>query len=422
MREVLARAARGLPDGVPTELRTFVAGYAVRLDSAVLQRVRAHVLRQHPHNLAVDAARNTLAETALRSVGHPEREEFLGRFADHLDVEAFLAAWWPQVDPREVLLWLADRERLDVCAAGLLSREETDAVHRSLLTALETGTWSIADVALVDELSVRLGPVQEQPAEERGFYEIENLDELLEGATGGALRPELVEPAYETTPHDPRERLLAGRIERTPDYAHVLVDEAQDLSPMQWRMLGRRGRHASWTVVGDAAQSAWPDPAESLTARADAWGGQEHRLFHMGTNYRNAREIFDYAAAVVRTEVPDADIPEAVRETGIPPREEWLGESVLESVLAEVGRLLEEVDGTIAVITPGRYAAALAGLHGSAQGRVRVLDPLSTKGLEWDATVVVDPDAIVRESPGGIRTLYVVLTRAAHRMIVLRHR
>ncbi|MGB2702011.1 MAG: UvrD-helicase domain-containing protein [Candidatus Phosphoribacter baldrii] len=420
MREVLARAARGLPDGVPTELRTFVAGYAVRLDSAVLQRVRAHVLRQHPHNLAVDAARNTLAETALRSVGHPEREEFLGRFADHLDVEAFLAAWWPQVDPREVLLWLADRERLDVCAAGLLSREETDAVHRSLLTALETGTWSIADVALVDELSVRLGPVQEQPAEERGFYEIENLDELLEGATGGALRPELVEPAYETTPHDPRERLLAGRIERTPDYAHVLVDEAQDLSPMQWRMLGRRGRHASWTVVGDAAQSAWPDPAESLTARADAWGGQEHRLFHMGTNYRNAREIFDYAAAVVRTEVPDADIPEAVRETGIPPREGSLGELAVDAVAAEVARLGEEVDGTIAVITPRRYAAALAELDGSAQGRVRVLDPLSTKGLEWDATVVVDPDEIVRESPGGIRTLYVVLTRAAHRMSVLR--
>ena len=229
-----------------------------------------------------------------------------------------------------------------------------------------------------------------------------------------------MEPAYETTPHDPRERLLAGRIERTPDYAHVLVDEAQDLSPMQWRMLGRRGRHASWTVVGDAAQSAWPDPAESLTARADAWGGQEHRLFHMGTNYRNAREIFDYAAAVVRTEVPDADIPEAVRETGIPPREGSLGELAVDAVAAEVARLGEEVDGTIAVITPRRYAAALAGLDGSAQGRVRVLDPLSTKGLEWDATVVVDPDEIVRESPGGIRTLYVVLTRAAHRMSVLR--
>ena len=191
---------------------------------------------------------------------------------------------------------------------------------------------------------------------------------------------------------------------------------------MQWRMLGRRGRRASWTVVGDAAQSAWPDPVESLVARAEAWGGQEHRLFHMGTNYRNAREIFDYAAAVVRTEVPDADIPEAVRETGIPPREARLGERPLESIEAEAQRLLTEVDGSVAIITPRRYAAALASLDGSAQGRLRVLDPLSTKGLEWDATLVVDPDEIVRESPGGIRTLYVVLTRAAHRMTVLQTR
>lgn len=89
-----------------------------------------------------------------------------------------------------------------------------------------------------------------------------------------------------------------------------------------------------------------------MTARADAWGGQEHRLFHMGTNYRNAREIFDYAAAVVRTEVPDADIPEAVRETGIPPREGSLGELAVDAVAAEVARLGEDVDGTIAVITP----------------------------------------------------------------------
>jgi DNA helicase IV len=208
------------------------------------------------------------------------------------------------------------------------------------------------------------------------------------------------------------------------DYAHVLVDEAQDLSPMQWRMLGRRGRHASWTVVGDAAQSVWPDPAESAAARAGAWGNQEHRLFHMTTNYRNAREIFDYAAHVIRADVPDADIPEAVRETGVAPRVVPLADDprvAATQIAAQVSQLLTEVDGTLAVIGPSRYAAALAalGMDGSASGRVRVLEPLSTKGLEWDATVVVDPDRIVAESAGGIRTLYVALTRAAHRMIVM---
>ena len=420
MRELMARVARGLPDGVPTELRTFVAGYAVRLDSTVLQRIRAHVLRQHPHNLGVEAARQTLAETALRLVGHPDRDDFLGRFSDHIEVDAFLSAWWPQLDPREVLLWLTDRQRLDACAAGLLGPAEVDAVHASWMEALETGTWSIADVALVDELAVRLGPEQEQPVEERGFFEIENLDELLEGATGGSFRPEEVEPAYSTTPSDPRDRLLVGRIGRVADYAHVLVDEAQDLSPMQWRMLGRRGRRASWTVVGDAAQSAWPDPVESLVARAEAWGGQEHRLFHMGTNYRNAREIFDYARDVILPLVPDADIPDAVRETDVDPVDRLVDGSMAQATSDAVEQLLAEVDGSIAVIAAGRWMEQVAALDGSGGGRVQVIDPLSTKGLEWDATVVVDPDGITAESPGGVRVLYVVLTRAAHRMHVLR--
>ena len=83
-------------------------------------------------------------------------------------------------------------------------------------------------------------------------------------------------------------------------------------------------------------------------------------------------------------------------------------------------QLLAEVDGSIAVIAAGRWMEQVAALDGSGGGRVQVIDPLSTKGLEWDATVVVDPDGITAESPGGVRVLYVVLTRAAHRMHVLR--
>ncbi len=70
-------------------------------------------------------------------------------------------------------------------------------------------------------------------------------------------------------------------------YAHVLVDEAQDLSPMQWRMIGRRGRHASWTIVGDAAQSSWPLTDEAASARDEALVGKEMHGFRLSTNYRN---------------------------------------------------------------------------------------------------------------------------------------
>ncbi len=325
------------------------------------------------------------------------------------------------VDPREVVLWLAQPDRLARYAAGLLSGPETDVLQRSVALAIELGTWSISDVPLIDEVAARIGPVRDAPPEDRGFYQIEHLDALLEELGGGLGGSDREQPSHEVTPKDTRDRLLVGRIRRPDEYAHVLVDEAQDLSPMQWRMLGRRAGHASWTVVGDPAQSSWAATAESDAARAEAYGGQPRQVFHMATNYRNAREIFDYAASVIRAEVPDADIPEAVRETGQPPRELPLGSDPKTAVRAAVAQLLDEVDGPVAVIAPAAYAAGLAELETAEQsrGRVRVIAPLASKGLEWDATVVVGPRAIVAESPGAVRTLYVALTRAAHRMTVL---
>ncbi|MEO8827986.1 UvrD-helicase domain-containing protein [Lapillicoccus sp.] len=423
IRQVLSRAARdAVPDG-PQELRAFVAGHAIRLPRPVLDQVRSRALRQHQRNLARDAAVQLLAEAAYRESGHPEREEFVDRFVDHLDVAVFLESWWPQLDPREVLLWLADSERVARYTTGILDADQTTVLRESMQAALSTGTWSVADAALVDDVSSRLGPVQEPPREERDFYEIEELDDSQAyGVTEvQPVRAARVDQGYTVTPAGARDRLLVGRVGRPEEYAHVLVDEAQDLSPMQWRMLGRRGRYASWTVVGDAAQSSWPDGAESLVARDEAFGTQPRRLFHMDTNYRNAREIFDYAATMIRRSVPDADIPDAVRETGVDPVDGALGDDVRAAVQAAVDDLLDEVEGSVAVITPAVHAARLEGLSGvDGSERVLVVDPMSTKGLEYDATVIVDPDAIVAESPGGTRVLYVAMTRAAHRMTVLR--
>ena len=424
IRRVLSRAAADAPPEAPSEFRAFVAGKAVRVDRPTLDRIRAQVLRGHQRNLAGGAVSAALAEAAWASVREGDRAEFMDRFSDHLEVDAFLERWWPQVDPREVLLWLADPEVTRRHGRGVLSPQECDQLTASLAAALETGSWSVADVALVDDLAARLGPVQEAPDEERGFYEIEELDDLSQygvtevqpGRPGRARS----EAATAASPGDARDRLLQGHVGRPGEYAHVLVDEAQDLSPMQWRMLGRRGRHSSWTVVGDAAQASWPDAAESALARDEAFGRQERRGFHMDTNYRNAREIFDYAARVVRAQVPDADIPAAVRETGFEPVELSASPERLLSVATEaVETMLGEVEGSIAVVTPGRYAAELARVVDSAPERVTVVDPMSTKGLEYDATLVVDPDGITAESPGGIRVLYVALTRAAHRMTVL---
>jgi DNA helicase IV len=425
IRRVLGRAARDLAPDAPTQLRVFVLGRAIRLEASALDRVRNQVLRSHQRNHGAEAALNALAELAWASFREGDRTEFLDRFRDHLDVEAFMAQWWRPLDAREVLLWLADRERLSRYSTGVLSREEVDVLAGSMQAALDTGTWSVADVALIDDLAARLGAPREAPREERAFYEIEELDDVARhGVSEVGQRydaPQGIARGYEVAPHSPRERLLRGRLEAPAEYAHVLIDEAQDFSPMQWRMLGRRGRWSSWTVVGDAAQAAWPDPEEARQAREEAFGSQQRSLFHMDTNYRNAREIFDYAAAVIRTEVPDADIPQAVRETGVEPRDLTVAEDTLPTtVTREMEALLEEVEGSVAVIAPARWETALATLSGDGSGRVVVVDPMSTKGLEYDATVVVDPDEITRESPGGIRVLYVALTRAAHRMTVVR--
>ena len=425
IRRLLSRVASRPPEGAPREFRAFVAGQAVRLDEHVLRRVRSEVLRGHQHNLATDTARTALAEAAWRSVRQGERDVFLDAFDASRDVDEFMAAWWRQLDPRELLLTLTDTDHVYALSRGVLDHEEGAALAHSYREALEHGTWSVADAALVDDLVARLGTVQEVEREEVGFYDIEELDDLqaygVVDVRAGVDRRIAPEESYHvTTPADARERLMVGRIDRASGYAHVLVDEAQDLSPMQWRMLARRGRSSSWTVVGDAAQASWSDLAEAGRAREEAFAEQERRAFHMDTNYRNAREIFDHARDVILPLVPDADIPIAVRETGVDPVDRVVEGSLAEAASQAVEQLLGEVEGSIAVIAARRWEDRLAALDGAGDGRVRLIDPLSTKGLEWDATVVVDPEAITEESPGGVRVLYVVLTRAAHRMHVLR--
>jgi DNA helicase IV len=425
VRQVLSHAASEPPEGAPETFRAFVAGHAVRLDEPDLRRVRRLVLRNHQHNLGSAAAHTALAEAAWRTVRSGDRDVFLDAFESSRDVDEFMGAWWRPVDPREVLLTLADTDHTYAVSRGVLDQEEAAALAYSMREALSIGTWSVADVALIDDLSTRLGQIQAEPDEEVGFYDIEELDDLSAfGVSDLRAGVEAWEAAAATgaviTPSDARERLLLGAIDRPASYAHVLVDEAQDLSPMQWRMLGRRGRTASWTIVSDAAQASWSDEEESARARDDALAGQPRQAFHLDTNYRNAREIFDYARDIILPWVPNADIPRAVRETGAEPLDVSVDGSIRDAASRAVEDLLESVDGSIAVVTPRRWADRLARLDGAGEGRVRVIDPLSTKGLEWDATVVVDPATIIEESPGGVRILYVALTRAAHRMTVLR--
>jgi len=323
-----------------------------------------------------------------------------------------------------VLSWLRDPEFLARVGEGVVSAEEQ---------VLLTKSWSddgpilqnlsVEDVPLLDELRYAIGDVPEAPADERDEELGINLAELMtasdrEYASGPGWRP----PTH--------------RIEDDP-YAHVLIDEAQDLTPMQWRMVGRRGRTASWTIVGDPAQSSWPIPAEAAAARAAALEGKAVHKFHLGTNYRNSSEIYEYAAAYADRVGLDADLPTAVRSTGIAPVELVDVPDLEAAVRAEVVRLADAmpVGGTVGIVVPAARRAEVNGWLASwpelaeqapsaaasardsarapsGEDRVVVLTGLDTKGLEFDAIVVVRPQEIEDESATGRATLYVVLTRA----------
>jgi len=222
-------------------------------------------------------------------------------------------------------------------------------------------------------------------------------------------------PVREETQRERAERLAQERTE----YAHVIVDEAQDLTPMQWRMVGRRGRHATWTVVGDPAQSSWSDPDEAAGARDEALGTRPRRRFELTVNYRNPAEIAELAGKVLALAMPGSRPPSAVRSTGLRPRFVVAGQRLGDTVRAEAGRLLARVDGTVGVIVAmDRREEARRWLAGFGD-RVVALGSLEAKGLEYDATLVVSPAEIADESPAGLRVLYVALTRATRELTVI---
>ncbi|MFE3602867.1 HelD family protein [Streptomyces sp. NPDC059142] len=399
-------------------LRVVAFGRRLELEADELRRIRHTVLGgTAPVNLLRPRARRLLLDALWSRSGsagrHTDPElaaELRSSFDEDITSEdsftAFLDAWWPELTPRGVLAAMADERRLGRWARRVLNPGETRRLARSLkrLGPDGTGPLSVHDVALLDELETLLGA----PPRKRRRRELDPLDQL----TG----LEELMPQREESQRERAERLAAERTE----YAHVIVDEAQDLTPMQWRMVGRRGRHATWTVVGDAAQSSWSDPDEAAEARDEALGTRPRRRFTLTVNYRNPAEIAELATKVLALAMPGMEAPRAVRSTGVRPRFAVVRDGDLaRAVRAEAQALLDRVDGTVGVVVAmhRREQAArwLAGLG----DRVVALGSLEAKGLEYDATVVVSPAEIADESPAGLRVLYVALTRATQQLTVV---
>lgn len=374
-------------------------GRRLELEADELQRIRHNVLGgTAPVNLLRPRARRLLLDALYAKSGATGRAasssytdpelaaELRSSFDEDVTSEdsfiEFLDAWWPELTPRAVLSAMADERRLGRWARRVLNPGEV----RRLARSLRRDALSVHDVALLDELQAQLGT----PARPRKKRELDPLDHL----TG----LEELMPQREETQRERQERLAAERTE----YAHVIVDEAQDLTPMQWRMVGRRGRHATWTVVGDPAQSSWPSPDEAAEARDEALGTRPRRRFELTVNYRNPAEIAELSAKVLKLAMPGMRAPSAVRSTGVLPRFAAVpeGSDLARTVRAEAQRLLDEVEGTVGVVVAmNRREQAARWLAGLGE-RVVVLGSLEAKGLEYDATVVASPAEIAGVPPG----------------------
>ena len=306
------------------------------------------------------------------------------------EVEAALDRMWPLLSPHELLHDLYGAPPLvRLAASGILSEEEQAALHRARSATLDGIPWTAADLPLLDEAQVLLGPR--------------------------------------------RARATEGE-EDVRSYGHIVVDEAQDLSPMQLRMLARRSLSGSMTVVGDIAQatgqrapSGWEDITAHLPQRRPA------RVAELSVNYRTPAEIMALAARVLAVADPHLRPPRSARSTGTAPaRVTVRAEDLAGEVARVVGQEAAAVEGgTVAVIAPpsaiGAVATELerAGIRFGDARRSGLDTPVTlvtvrlVKGLEFDAVVVVEPSRVMAETAQGLRALYVALTRATRRLTVV---
>lgn len=399
-----------------------------------------------------------------------DRELFIDEVRDRPEFRRFLAAWWPRLTPTDVLSWLADPARVPVLSAemaqtlatayrqqkdwsvddvplldeldGLLGQPPTPAATPAAeptarLRELTTGTRRIDTFALSCGLYdgwnlyapghptpiAIAGPTIDNNAvvAAQRWAEVVILSEghRVVSWTDGydpygeeAYVPVLAEPLPAPEPEVVASR-LAGSPDvtaATDDYAHVIIDEAQDLSPMECRMIARRAEYASMTIVGDLAQATHPLAAGSWPELLARLGRRDSRTLELRTGYRVAQVIADYAARFLS---PAITATHSYRAGGT------LSVRQVDDIPAAVQAAVRDAprDATTAVIAADRTIEDLAPLIDRTD--VNLLPASLVKGLEYDHVIVVEPGDITVAEPRGYSRLYVVLTRAVANLIVL---
>jgi DNA helicase IV len=461
MVEVLRKAVRNSQRVPKDDLTVDADGVPVPLsrDAVLRARDRARALHK-PHNVArklfVTELLSDLARSEARVLDRPLEDEDLpdarARLWDEPAVRAAVDALWPPLTPQRLLADLLSEEGALRSAASSLSYSERTV----LLRHEHPSAWTVADVPLLDEAAELLGTDNSaQLAASRAERRSRRLEEkyarevlqisylpgsdvsladlgMVDAETLAAWNRDSA-PALSTADRAAADRSWA--------YGHVIIDEAQELSAMAWRMVLRRNPARSLTVVGDVAQTGSPAGARSWKQMLDPLVRGRWREERLTVNYRTPAEIMAVAADVLASVAPDEHPPESVRSEGVPPSAIRVPPPAapgshptpLATCVAEVARVdLAELGGPdggrLAVIAPDARAAELAAavpeaIRGdrpeSLDSPAAFLTVSQAKGLEFDRVVLADPAGIIAQSANGGHDLYVAITRATHRLTVV---
>ncbi len=446
MADLLAAAVADRQKVLPFDVTIPFEGAQLRITRRAANAARVRARRGHqPHNEArrsfVRGLIEPLVQQALELPDGPEAGDAPYVRRAIAEIEEFretVAALWPRLRPQRLLSGLfADPVALRRVAEGILTADEI-----ALLARPRDSGWTVADIPLLDEAAELLGNAdaaararQQREAQTQAREYAEGVLDIAAGSdaewAAQVDAEQLADRFRDAGPDLTVAERAAG--DREWVFGHVIVDEAQELSPMTWRLLMRRCPSRSFTLVGDVAQTGAAEGASSWAEALDPFVAGRWRTEELRVNYRTPLEIMEVAGDVLRAVDPALRPPTSVREGGEPPRGLQVVPGELPGALVDVVRaeVTAVRDGTVAVLLPtARFdelarplAAALpdlAGVGGDQLGRqVAVLGVRDAKGLEFDAVVVVDPAGILSGSPRGANDLYVAVTRATKRMTVI---
>ena len=362
-----------------------------------------------PHNEARDDVWDELVRIVMDKHDEDVPPELLRRsLAQNRPLVTALNRAWPLLEAADLVgdLWSVPAY-LRACAPGL-SADEVRALQRP-----DARAWTVSDLPLLDAARQRLGDPETAQLRRRHEAAVAGerermagvIDDLIAADDDGEglvtslrqqdLRDALVDESALPT-HDPDR--LAG------PFAHVVVDEAQELTDAEWQMLLLRCPSHSFTVVGDRAQARHGFP-ESWAERLRRIGLGRIDEASLRINYRTPAEVMAEAEPVIRAVLPDANVPTSVRSSGEP---------VVHAAASALGAIL---DGWLDAHAEG-IACVIGDPAFRATPRVRSLTPELAKGLEFDLVVLVDPDSFGDGIEGAVDR-YVAMTRATRQLVVL---